>query len=120
MKKTLILLGILISILPLSVYADKATKRADVLLKGSQEIGTSISRAPIIVPEIYITYDTDASTIEIEGAYIGKVSIVVNNSQGEIVGTSDELNTIFVVDGNGNYSVTIETNLWYAYESISF
>ncbi len=120
MKKTLILLGILISFLPISVYADKATKRADVLLKGSQEIGTSINRSPFIVPEIYITYDTDACTIEIEDAYIGEVSVMVYNSQGEIVGTSDELNTIFVVDGIGNYNVRIETNLWYANESISF
>lgn len=80
---------------------------------------TQVNRAPMRLPIIEVTYDTDAKTVQVIGDESIDAEVFIYNSVGDLVDYSAYLNTTLSVATSGIYTICIQGNGWYAEGKIS-
>lgn len=121
MKKCIFLVGIVISLISMSVYADKTTTRADVHHWGQSSIKGGLERSPVHMPSINVIYESDDNTLQIVSSVDCDATVCVYDVCGNTVDTAYSLNTLLFLPETGDsmFHIRIESANWYATADIN-
>lgn len=118
MKKFFLLLSMFIS-MTVQVYATVPdTSESPVFLtyqkKSQSQPSAKVNRVPIRFPQINVIFNPDENIIVIEGPESDDVDVFLYDADGNVVDYSNSLNTTFQLLSNGEYTLYIEADSWYA------
>lgn len=121
MKRIVIIMGLLISLFASFANAEKSTTRADVIRYGNDSVGKGVHRTPPRLPVIDLILDTDTKTIEVTCMDDAEATVILYDSEGNVLDYSEVLNTTFAITPSiSSYIVRIESKSWYAIEKLSY
>lgn len=122
MNKLIIIFGIFISLFSMTARAEETVFQAEAHRNEQSPNNTGIQRIPAHLPVIYIISNSETRSIEISCDEDHDVVVWLYDAQGNVVDSSDILNTILYAPDTGNqvFHISIESYNWYATASISF
>lgn len=122
MNRLIIIFGIFISLFSMTARAEETVSKAEVHRNEQKSNNTGIQRIPAHLPVIYIISDSETRSIKISCDEDHDVVVWLYDAQGNVVDSSDILNTILYAPDTGNhvFHISIESYNWYATASISF
>lgn len=112
MKKTIILLGLLL-VMSYTAFAEQRGIFMNLHGDINPNKDTEVNRTPMKQP-IMVIYDSDVHKIEVIGNESLEAEVFFYNMNGTLEGYSPILNTDFMVLNSGTYSIQIQGNGWYA------
>lgn len=112
MKKTIILLGLLL-VMNYTAFAEQRGIFMDFHGDINPKKDTEVNRTPMKLP-IEVIYDSDVHTIEVIGNGSLEADVFLYNINGTLESYSPILNTDFTVLNLGTYSIQIQGDGWYA------
>lgn len=116
MKKFLLILGILVSLVATPAKAEQ-TKHHVYLTRGNPSnptIGTKPHRSLMMLPNVELVYDTENNSIEIMCSYDCDAEVTVYDASGNVIAISDINDTIFIPSSShSSYTVTIVAEYWH-------
>lgn len=115
MKKFIILIGVLLSII-LQVQAEKSKVFIDIYRKGQVEKSTTVRRTPVVLPSIYVYYDNNTRQLEFSCEEDIAAEIVLYDSNKNVLSYSSSLKTTFEIayEYKGTIIIHIDSEDWYA------
>lgn len=113
MKKLLLLLGLIVVF---AIQSFASEKEVFLSLKTTSKSQTNIPvhRSPIRFPQINVIFNPDENIIVIESSESIDVDVFLYDADGNVVDYSNTLNTTFQLLSNGEYTLYIEADSWYA------
>lgn len=118
MKKFFLLLGMLLSLTINAHATDSESSESMVFLefqkKSQSQSNSRVNRTPIRFPQINVTFNPDENIIVIESSESIDVDVFLYDADGNVVDYSNTLNTTLQLLSNGEYTLYIEADSWYA------
>lgn len=116
MKKLMLIIGIMISLISVSAYADRTTKKIEVCTTHDESASKLGTRSPMRLPIIEVIYDSSINLIEIVSDIDCDATVYIYDVTGNIIATSDSLDTLLYVPDSisSGFYLKIESELWYA------
>lgn len=118
MKKFFLLLVMLLSLTIHAHATDSESSESTVFLtyqkKSQSQPSAKVNRAPTRFPQINVIFNPDENIIVIEGSESVDVAVFLYDADGNVMDYSNFLNTTFQLLSNGEYTLYIEADSWYA------
>lgn len=104
------------SLFTMSAYADKTTRKADVIRWGRDSVMHGIERAPSQLPSIVVIYDSETHIIEFLSSMECNASVFIYDANGNLIASANSLDAILCVSDNNlsAFHILIESDNWYA------
>ena len=113
MRKAILLFSAIISF-ALTTWAEDTTGVFMEIYKiGDEESSTEVNRSLVQIPTLEVVYDSDTKTIRITSPESQDANVYIYNSNSEIVGYANSLNTTIQLPSSGSYTIYIEGEGWY-------
>lgn len=112
MKKILSLILVMMAVTLPVIAQESSTRRVGLEVRQTKETTTTVHRMPMHI-EITAYYNVEEGTLEVcyDGEAIGETFLYLN---GNLIGYDSEINTTFLIPGNGDYKIEIITSDWIA------
>lgn len=118
MKRLMLIIGILISLFPITIEAEQVRPHVYVR-RSNPSIGMKPHRSPACLPEVVIVYDTDNHSLNIScsGEYDAIVKVYDENRELIVMSNIDDIIYMPSVE-SGILDIEIESDKWSAYANI--